>query len=83
MQSPGWIVVSETAWKGWRATSGRDPIKLHFADRAFLGMFLPAGDHDIVLSYRPKSVTTGAIVSIATAFVLAIAIIRKRRWLFV
>jgi len=83
MQSPGWIVVSETTWKGWRATSGREPIKLHFADRAFLGMFLPAGDHDIVLSYRPKSVTTGAIVSVATALVLAIAIIRKRRWLFV
>jgi hypothetical protein len=82
MQSPGWIVVSETAWRGWRATSGRDPIKLHFADRAFLGMYIPAGDHDIVLSYRPKVVTTGAIVSMATALGLVILLLRKRRWLF-
>jgi len=84
MQSPGWIVVSETAWKGWRATSGRDPIKLHFADRAFLGMYIPAGDHDIVLSYRPKVVTTGAITSLAAALGLAIvAIVGRRRWLSV
>ncbi|HEX3576966.1 MAG TPA: hypothetical protein VHY33_00265 [Thermoanaerobaculia bacterium] len=80
MQSPGWIVISETAWKGWRATSGRDPIKLHFADRAFLGMYVPAGDHDIVMSYRPKAATNGAIVSIATAVGLAgVALLRRRR----
>ena len=83
MQSPGWIVVSETAWSGWRASISGNPIKLHFADRAFLGMFIPAGDHDIVLSYRPKVVTTGAIVSIATALGLAIMFVRRRRWFFV
>jgi len=80
MQSPGWIVVSETAWSGWRASSGRDVIKLHFADRAFLGMYVPAGDHDIVLSYRPKAATTGAIASIATAMGLVLVeIVRRRR----
>ena len=80
MQSPGWIVVSETAWSGWRASSGGNPLKLHFADRAFLGMYVPAGDHDIVLSYRPKAVTTGAIASIATAVgLLLFAIARWRR----
>jgi hypothetical protein len=83
MQSPGWIVVSETAWSGWRASTGGNPIKLHFADRAFLGMFIPAGEHDIVLSYRPKVVTTGAIVSIATGLGLAIMFVLRRRWLFV
>jgi membrane protein YfhO len=83
MQSPGWVVVSETAWSGWRASTGGNPIKLHFADRAFLGMFIPAGEHDIVLSYRPKVVTTGAIVSIATGLGLAIMFVLRRRWLFV
>jgi hypothetical protein len=80
MQSPGWIIVSETAWSGWRASSGGNPIKLHFADRAFLGMYIPAGEHDIVLSYRPKAVTTGAIASIATAVGLVLfAVLRRRR----
>ena len=67
MRSPGWIVVSETAWNGWRASIGREPLKLHFADHTFLGMYVPAGEHDIALSYRPRAVTNGAIVSIATA----------------
>jgi hypothetical protein len=79
MQSPGWIVVSETAWSGWRASSGGSPIKLHFADRAFLGMYVPAGDHDIVLSYRPKAVTTGAIASIATGVGLVLLVLIRRR----
>jgi len=81
MKSPGWIVVSETAWSGWRASSGGNPVKLHFADRAFLGMYLPAGDQDIVLSYRPKAFTTGAIASIATAGLLVVlALVRRRRF---
>ncbi|MBV8544138.1 MAG: hypothetical protein JO093_06885 [Acidobacteria bacterium] len=79
MQSPGWIVVSETAWSGWRASSAGNPLKLHFADRAFLGMYVPAGDHDIVLSYRPKAMTTGAIASIATAVGLVCFAIFGRR----
>jgi hypothetical protein len=80
MQSPGWIVISETAWKGWRATSSGAPIKLHFADHAFLGMFIPAGDHDIVLSYQPRAATNGAIASIATAVgLMLVAILSRRR----
>ncbi len=80
MRSPGWIVVSETAWKGWRAAIGRTPIKLHFADRAFLGMYVPAGEHDIELAYRPNAVSTGAIISIASAILIAgVAIVRRRR----
>ena len=80
MRSPGWIVISETAWKGWRATMGREPLKVHFADHAFLGVYVPAGEHDIHLAYRPKAVTTGAIISIASALLLSgFAIVRWKR----
>ena len=79
MRSAGWIVVSETAWKGWRATMGRQPLKLHFADRAFLGMYVPSGEHDIDLAYRPKAVTTGAIISIASALLLGGVALARRR----
>lgn len=57
----------------------RQPIKLHFADRAFLGMYVPAGEHDIELSYRPHAVTTGAIISIASAAMLMIVFLWTRR----
>jgi hypothetical protein len=70
MRTPGWVVISETAWKGWRAAIGRQPLKVHFADHAFIGIYVPAGEHDIVLSYHPRAVATGAIVSLGTALLL-------------
>ena len=70
MRSPGWIVVSEAAWKGWRAVSGGEHFKIHFADHAFIGIYVPSGEHDIELSYRPKAATSGGMVSIVTAMML-------------
>ncbi len=70
MRTSGWVVISETAWRGWRAAIGRQPLKVHFADYALIGIYVPAGEHDVALSYRPRAVATGAIVSIATALVL-------------
>ena len=62
------------------ARVSRQAVYLHFADRAFLGMYIPAGDHDIVLSYRPKEVTNAAITSIAAAVGLGVfALVRRRR----
>ncbi len=72
MRSPGWIVISETAWRGWAATMGHQRLKVHFADRAFLGIYVPAGEHDIELSYRPKAVTTGAIISVVSAIAMIV-----------
>jgi hypothetical protein len=80
MRSPGWIVISETAWKGWGATMGRQRLKVHFADRAFLGIFVPAGEHDIELVYRPRTVTTGAIISVGSALaMIGAAVVGRRR----
>jgi hypothetical protein len=63
MREPGWIIVSEPAWKGWRATRARVPLRLHVADHAFLSMYLPAGDSDIVLRYLPGGFVYGALIS--------------------
>ncbi len=80
MRSPAWVVISETAWKGWDATMGRQRLKVHFADHAFLGIYIPAGEHDIELSYRPKAVTTGAIISVVSALaMIGAAVLRRRR----
>jgi uncharacterized membrane protein YfhO len=79
MHAPGWVVVSETAWKGWRATMNGKPLKVHFADHAFLGLYVPVGDHEIGLSYRPSSVTTGAIISLSTTVLLALLMLAPRR----
>ncbi|HKS22951.1 MAG TPA: YfhO family protein [Thermoanaerobaculia bacterium] len=63
MREPGWIIVSEPAWKGWRATRARVPLRLHAGDHAFLAMYLPAGDSDVVLRYLPSGFVYGALIS--------------------
>ncbi|HYU26260.1 MAG TPA: YfhO family protein, partial [Thermoanaerobaculia bacterium] len=55
--------VSEPAWKGWRATRARVPLRLRVADHAFLAFYLPAGESDVVLRYLPSGFVYGSIVS--------------------
>ncbi len=72
-REPTWIVVSETAWKGWRAVDGEGrEMPLHFANLAFLGFRVPAGEHRIRLVYRPRSFDVG--VAIAGLAVLGIGL---------
>ncbi|HET7710972.1 MAG TPA: YfhO family protein, partial [Thermoanaerobaculia bacterium] len=84
MVHPGWVVVSNAAWKGWRArdANGRD-LPLTTANHAFLGIHVPQGEHDIRLEYRPRSFELGAAISGVAALLLLsagfIGAIRKRR----
>ena len=79
MRAPGWLIVSEPAWKGWRATRARVPLRLHTGDHAFLAMYLPAGDSDVVLRYLPNGFVAGAIVSALALIAALAAAVRLRR----
>ena len=71
MESDGWIVVSATAWKGWRARIDGKRVEPRFANHAFLGIFVPRGNHRVTLDYLPRSFTHGRNVTLATLAVLA------------
>ena len=79
MDSPGWVVISEPAWRGWRALDRDRPLTLRFADSAFLAFRLDAGPHDIHMFYRPRSFEVGAIVSAATALAMLMAWLLRGR----
>lgn len=70
---PSWVVVSVTAWKGWRALRGREELPLRFANHAFLAVRAPAGEATIRLVYRPRSFELGRAISAATALGLLVA----------
>jgi uncharacterized membrane protein YfhO len=80
MDAPGWVVVSEPAWRGWRALDRDRPLDLQYADSAFLAFHLDAGSHDVRLFYRPTSFVLGSAISGATALSLLLAwgILRRR-----
>jgi hypothetical protein len=78
MERDGWVVVSETAWNGWRAyVDGR--VKPQRANAAFLSVYLYQGKHRIQLRYRPDSFVRGRAISAVTLLcIVAFAFIRRR-----
>ena len=70
MSAPGWVIVSNSRWRGWHARSGGREIPIRFGDHAFIAFHLPAGEHTVKVMYRPKSFVIGAWISGLTAILL-------------
>ena len=74
MAAPGWIVISEAAWPGWRAYLDGRRVRIHRANRAFLAVYAPAGQHEIRLRYLPRGFTHGRTISVAVLLLLSIGL---------
>jgi uncharacterized membrane protein YfhO len=79
MDGDGWIVVSNSAWQGWRAYLDRKRIKLQRANVAFLGIHVPKGKHTVRLVYFPESFVTGRAITLATLVGIAAFMLWRRR----
>jgi len=67
---PGLLVVTRSWDRGWKASVDGREAPLLRADLAFQGVIVPAGEHDIRLSYAPTSFRIGALVTGASLLVL-------------
>lgn len=74
MGHAGWVVVADPFSLGWRATVDGRPAEIVRANHALRALFLDAGDHDVELTYRPKSVIIGASIA-AVAFIVGLALV--------
>jgi len=84
MQHAGWVVISETAWNGWRAYIDGRRVQPRIANHAFIGVHVPEGHHHVRLIFIPEAFTRGRAISFGTLGLLAItalsrAAIRARR----
>jgi hypothetical protein len=78
MQRGGWVVISDCAWKGWKATIDGRRASLNRANAAFLGIFVPAGKHEVHLFYRPASFVQGRAITFATLLALIVFGVARR-----
>jgi hypothetical protein len=67
LDGPGHLLVVEGWDAGWRAFVGGAEHPVLRANAAFRAVALPAGNHVVDLVYRPRSVSVGAALSLATA----------------
>lgn len=83
MEHEGFVVISQAAWKGWRADVDRRPAKIITANHAFLGLYVPAGRHKIRLMYLPQSFVIGRAITFATLGIIVLVFasnsVRRRR----
>jgi hypothetical protein len=71
--APALLVLSDAFSDGWQATvDGRD-APIYRANYAFRGVWLPAGAHAILFTYRPQSFLVGGLVSLIALLLLAVA----------
>ena len=60
---------------GWHATVDGEPVELLRADWTLRAALLPAGEHEVVMTFLPASYRTGALVSaIASLLLLVLAL---------
>jgi Bacterial membrane protein YfhO len=80
MERDGWVVMSQTAWEGWRAYIDGRRVTTQIANVAFLSVFVPKGNHHVKFVYLPRAFVVGrAISGLSLAGIGAFAIVRLAR----
>jgi len=63
LDAPGYLVVADTWYPGWRAEVDGKPAEILRANHAFRAIYLEVGDHTVNMVYRPQSFVIGACVT--------------------
>jgi uncharacterized membrane protein YfhO len=62
-QSPGYVVLSNTWYPGWKAWLDGQPVTIWKANYLFQAVEVPAGNHHLELAYRPGLFYLGFAIS--------------------
>ncbi len=68
--APGYLVLSDTFYPGWRATVDGFPAPIYRANALVRAVPIGAGSHRVELVYDPLSVKIGAAISGGTSLLL-------------
>ncbi|QDU14631.1 Bacterial membrane protein YfhO [Gimesia maris] len=75
LTSPGYLVMSDIYYPGWTARTGSQDLPVLPADYSLRAIPLPAGEHQIELSYIPPGFQIGRIISITALVLLLIQLL--------
>jgi hypothetical protein len=79
-RAEGILVLSEVFYPGWEARLDGEPVPLLRADSALRAVCVPAGEHQVTLSFVPGSLKVGAGISLLFVLLIGWAGWRERFW---
>jgi len=74
LETPGYLVLTDAFYPGWRAEVDGTPVPILRADVYFRAIALDPGEHTIAFRYSPPSVTWGLRVGGAAWLAWALAV---------
>ena len=79
LSRPGWLVLSDTYYPGWRAfdEKGRE-LRVDLADLSLRAVRLPAGGHRVVFRYLPLDFEIGLWTTLASLLAAVLFILLRR-----
>jgi hypothetical protein len=73
IKAPGWLVLSEIWYPGWQATINGSTQPVEKVNGLLRGIYLEyPGEHQISVTYQPKSVIWGGWISVVTVGIILI-----------
>jgi hypothetical protein len=64
LESAGLVVLSDVFYPGWQLTIDETPAPIYRVNVAMRGALVPAGQHRLLYTYKPRSFQVGLVVSI-------------------
>jgi hypothetical protein len=80
LDAPGYLVLADTWYPGWRATVDGEPVEVLRANHAFRAIWLETGEHNVEMIYRPTAALVGAAISLTVLALLVAGLRLRSRW---
>lgn len=80
LAAPGYLVLTDAWYPGWRAWIDGEEVEVLAADLLFRAVALDAGRHRVVFTFRPSSLGVGAGVSLLAGIGLLFIWVYNRNW---
>ncbi|HID54654.1 MAG TPA: hypothetical protein EYP41_21785, partial [Anaerolineae bacterium] len=77
--APALLVLSETAYPGWRVTIDGERADWQKAYTAVRAVCVPAGEHVVEWTYAPNVYKIGGLISLAALALVFAAMVKLRR----
>jgi len=75
LAQPGFLVLTDTYYPGWRATVDGAAAEILAANHAFRAVALDAGEHTVIFEYGPLSFRLGAWITFGASLLLALSLL--------